>query len=98
MFQNAVLANDGDADAHYGLGVALQKTKQYDEAVKEYRRAYELKDDMFMAVYNLGMTYKAMDDKKNAMDWLKRFQQLGGRGGPDMAKAASDALSQLEAQ
>ena len=39
-----------------------------------------------------------MDDKKNAMDWLKKFQQLGGRGGPDMSKAASDALSQLESQ
>jgi hypothetical protein len=44
------------------------------------------------------MTYKAMDDKKNAIDWLKRFVQAGSRGGPDLAKAASDALSQLESQ
>ena len=43
-------------------------------------------------------TYKAMDDKKNAIDWLKRFVQAGSRGGPDLAKAASDALSQLESQ
>jgi len=50
-----------------------------------------------MAIYNLGMTYKAMDDKKNAIDWLKRFLQAGSRGGPDMTKAASDALAQLEA-
>ena len=52
---------------------------------------------MFMAVYNLGMTYKAMDDKKNAIDWLKRFISSASRGGPEMSKAASDALNQLEA-
>jgi len=97
VFQAAVTANDGDADAHYGYGVALQKTKQYDEAVKEFKRSLELNGDMFMAVYNLGMTYKLMDDKKNAVEWLRRFQTAGSRGGPELAKAAGDALNQLEA-
>ena len=84
--------------AHYGLGVALQKTKQYDEAVKEFRAALDLNGDMFRALYNLGMTYKMMDDKKNAKEWLKRFTTTAGsRGGADLMKAAQDALYQLDA-
>ena len=35
VFQNAVLAAADDGNAHYRLGLALQKTKQYEEAVKE---------------------------------------------------------------
>ncbi len=98
VFQNAVLASSSDPDAHYGLGVALQKTKQYDDAVKEFRAALDLNGDMFRALYNLGMTYKMMDDKKNAKEWLKRFTTTAGsRGGPDLMKAAQDALYQLDA-
>ena len=42
------------------------------------------------------MTYKAMDDKKNAIEWLKKFQQVGSRGGPEMARVAQEAINQLE--
>lgn len=98
VFQAAILASDSDPDAHYGLGVSLQKTKQHDEAVKEFKRSYELNQDLYLAVYNLGMTYKAMDDKKSAREWLQKFIQSGGsRGGPDLMKAAQDALYQLDA-
>ena len=44
--------------------VAHQKSKQYDDAAKEFKRAYELNSDLWQSVYNLGMTYKAMDDKE----------------------------------
>jgi superkiller protein 3 len=98
VFQNAVLANDSDGEAHMGLGLALQKTKQYEEGVKEFKKALELNPELFLAVYNLGITYKMMDDKKNAKEWLQRFiTSAGSKGGPDLMKAASDSLYQLDA-
>ena len=98
VFQAGVTANDSDGEVHLGLGSALQKSKQYDDAVKEFRKALERNGDLFMAVYDLGMTYKMMDDKKNAKEWLSRFiQNAGSKGTPEMMKAASDAMYQLDA-
>jgi superkiller protein 3 len=98
VFQAGALANDSDGDLHYGLGLALQKQTQYDEAIKEYKKGLERNGDLFMAVYNVGMAYKALGDKKNAKEWLQRFIQSGGtKGTPEMMKAASDAIYQLDA-
>lgn len=98
VFQNGVLANDNDGECHLGLGLALQKTKQYEEAIKEFKKAYELSPDLFLAQYNIGITYKMMDDKKNAREWLQKFiTGAGTKGGADLVKAASDAMYQLDA-
>ena len=98
VFQAGVTANDSDGEVHLGLGRALQKTRQYDDAVKEFKKALERSSDLFTAVYDLGMTYKMMDDKKNAKEWLSRFiQGAGSKGTPEMMKAASDAMYQLDA-
>jgi tetratricopeptide (TPR) repeat protein len=98
VFQAGVLGNDSDGEVHLGLGRALQKNKQYDEAVKELRKALALNGDLFGAVYDIGMTYKMMDDKKDAKEWLQRFiTNAGSKGTPEMMKAASDAIYQLDA-
>ena len=98
VFQSGVLNNDSDGMVHLGLGEALQADKQYPEAVKEFEKALKLNSDLFMAVYDLGMTYKMMDDKKNAREWLQRFiQNAGSKGSPETMKAASDAMYQLDA-
>ena len=98
VFQGAVLAADNDGEVHLGLGRALQKSKQYDEAVKEFKKALERSSDLFTAVYDLGMTYKMMDDKKNAKEWLQKFiTSAGSKGTPEMMKAAADSMYQLDA-
>lgn len=98
VFQAGALSNDNDGEVHQGLGSALQKVKQYDEAVKEFKKALERRGELITAVYDLGMTYKAMDDKKNAKEWLGRYIQVAGsKGTPEMMKAATDAMYQLDA-
>ena len=98
VFQAGVLASDSDGEVHLGLGEALQKTKQYDDAIKEFKKALERNGDLFLAVYDIGMTYKMMDDKKDAKEWLQRFiASAGSKGTAELMKAASDAMYQLDA-
>jgi lipopolysaccharide biosynthesis regulator YciM len=74
------------------------KTKQYDEAVKEFKKALDRNGELFEAVYMLGMTYREMGDKKNAKEWLQRYvQNAGSKGSPEFSKAASDAIYGLDA-
>lgn len=100
VFRAGIKIIDTDADLHNGLGEALRKLKQYEGAVPEFKRAMELSSgDVTMAIYNLGMTYKAMDDRKNAKEWLQKFVASGGgKGGADYVRAAQDAMYQLDAQ
>ena len=98
VFQNAILANDSDGEAHQGLAEALQKQKQYEESVKEYKKAFELNAELYLAAYNIGHTYKLLGDKKQAKEWLQKFvTQYASRGGPELAKAAGDELYALDA-
>jgi tetratricopeptide (TPR) repeat protein len=98
VFQAGVLASDSDGEVHLGLGESLQKTKQYDEAIKEFKKALERNGDLFMAVYDIGMTYKMADQKKEAKEWLQRFvASAGSKGTAELMKAATDAMYQLDA-
>lgn len=98
VFSEGVKINDSDGELHLGLGRALQANKQYEEAVKEFKKALEKNGDLFVAVYDLGMTYKMMDDRKNAKEYLQRFvQNAGSKGTTEMVKAATDAIYQLDA-
>ena len=98
VFQNAILANDSEGEAHQGLAEALQKQKQYEEAIKEFQKAVQLNGELYLAYYNIGHTYKLLNDKKNAKEWLEKFvKNYASRGGPELSKAASDELYALDA-
>lgn len=98
VFQNGILANENEGEAHQGLAEALQKQKQYDEAVKEFKRAVELNPELYLSYYNVGHTYKLLGDKKNAKEWLQKFvQNYASKGGPELSKAASDELYAIDA-
>lgn len=98
VFKNAILANDSDGDAHQGLAESLQKQKQYEEAVKEFQKAVQLNPDLYLAYYNVGHTYKLLNDKVHAKEWLDKFLKgYGGKAGPELSKAASDELYALDA-
>ena len=98
VFQNAILANDSDGEAHQGIAEGLQKQKQYDEAIKEFKKAVELNPELFLANYNIGHTYKLIGDKKNAKEYLQGFvQRYAGKAGPELTKAAQDEIYALDA-
>jgi len=98
VFQNAILASDSDGDAHQGLAEALQKQKQYEEAIKEFQKAVQLNPDLYLAYYNVGHTYKLLNDKVHAKEWLDKFiKGYGSKAGPELSKAASDEIYALDA-
>jgi superkiller protein 3 len=98
VFQNAILASDNEGEAHQGLAEALQKQKQYEEAVKEFKRAFELNNELYLACYNVGHTYRLLNDKKNAKEWLQKFVlNFAGKAGPELSKAANDEIYALDA-
>lgn len=98
VFKNAILADDSSGDAHQGLAESLQKQKQYEEAVKEFQKAVQLNPDLYLSYYNVGHTYKLLNDKKNAKEWLDKFiKGYSGKAGPELAKAAQDEMYALDA-
>jgi tetratricopeptide (TPR) repeat protein len=98
VFQNAILASDTEGEAHQGLGEALQKQKQYEEAIKEFTKAVQLNPELYLSYYNVGHTYKLLGDKKQAKEWLDKFiKGYSGKAGPELSKAASDEMYALDA-
>ena len=98
VFKAGVGVNDSEGELHLGLGRALQANKAYDDAIKEFETALKRNGDLFVAVYDLGMTYKMKDDRKKAKEWLQRFvTNAGSKGTSEMVKAATDAIYQLDA-
>ena len=98
VFQNAILANDSEGEAHQGLAEALQKQKQYEEAIKEFQKAVADNGELYLAYYNIGHTYMLLGDKKQAKEWLDKFiKTYSGKAGPELAKAASDEMYALDA-
>ena len=73
VFQNAILADESNGEAHQGYAEALQKQKQYEEAIKEFQKAVSNNGELYLAYYNIGHTYKMLGDKKNAKEWLDKF-------------------------
>jgi len=98
VFQNAILANDMDGEAHQGLAEALQKQKQYEESIKEFKKAVELNPELYLANYNIGHTYALIGDKKNAKEALQGFvTRYAGKAGPELTKVANDEIYALDA-
>jgi tetratricopeptide (TPR) repeat protein len=98
VFKNAILASDSEGEAHQGLAEALQKQKQYEEAIKEFQKAIGYNPELYLALYNVGHTYNLLGDKKNAKLWLDKFvKEYSAKAGPDLAKAASDELYAVDA-
>ena len=52
-YREAIKLKPGFAEAHNGLGLALQHKGQTDDAIAEYRKAIELKADYQLARDNL---------------------------------------------
>ena len=81
--QKAAELLPGDADAHYNLGVALQKIGQIVEAIASYRRAVEIKLDFAAAHNNLGLALQDIGQVDDAAASYRRALEIN----PDYAEA-----------
>ncbi|AYO57107.1 aerotolerance regulator BatC [Chryseobacterium sp. 6424] len=74
-FAEAVKVKNNDFAAHYNLGNAMYKRKQYAEAIAEYEKANRFATtlpDKAAALYNLGNANMQAGDSRKAADYYKQ--------------------------
>lgn len=72
-----ILTDDPDiSDAHFALGNVYFKARKYDDAIKSFGRALELKPDDSFAVINIANSYGMMgrveEAERYVLDYLKK--------------------------
>jgi tetratricopeptide (TPR) repeat protein len=72
LFQHALQVTQNNALAHNGLGVALGKARQTDEAIRQFQQALRLKPDYPTAHNNLGA---ALVDQGQTDEAILQYQQ-----------------------
>ena len=65
-----------DPDAFYQLGIAYEKDKDSDAAIKAYKQVIKLKSDHAKAYYRIGVLYLAKQDYKAAVEVLKKALKI----------------------
>ncbi|OGG49267.1 MAG: hypothetical protein A3F84_26460 [Candidatus Handelsmanbacteria bacterium RIFCSPLOWO2_12_FULL_64_10] len=76
-YEKYLQSRPNDAETIHDLGVVYHKQgkEKYNDAVRQYRRALDLKPDMAQAHYNLGNIYYALDRQDMAVqEWDKAIQ------------------------
>lgn len=82
-FQQAIIVQPDNAEAHYNFAVILQAMGRNEEAVSSYEAAIAYKPDYFAAYNNLGALYCSMDRPREAINILQSAIKLK----PDYADA-----------
>lgn len=70
-------ASGGEANRHFLRGVELYNESDFNAALIEFRRAYEL-DPRYQALYNIGETQFQLQDYANALKTLEKYLRDGG--------------------
>lgn len=84
----APLPADGDVDAHVALGHRLSELGRYEEAVAEFRRAYELRADPPL-LREIAETYRRLGAIDQAMFYFERYL-ASTPDAPDRAQVATE--------
>ncbi|MCP4254260.1 MAG: hypothetical protein GY781_21630, partial [Gammaproteobacteria bacterium] len=56
-YNEKVIANQSDADAHFNLGVLYEQKMKFNDAISEYQKTIQLKPDSIEARINLSLVY-----------------------------------------
>ena len=73
-----------------------QQQRAYDQAVREFREAIQIKPGMPDSLFSLGWTYGLMDNREEAVRYLNRFLEVAGPDVPDSIKStARDQVARL---
>lgn len=82
-----------EARDRYRRGVRLYEEGDFQAALVEFRRAYEL-SPAFQVLYNIGHVYRQLQNYAEALRWLERYLQEGGRSVP--ASRAEEVQREVE--
>jgi tetratricopeptide (TPR) repeat protein len=75
------------AKTHFERAQALHAKGNYDEAIAEYRAAFDAAP-LPALLFNIGQSYRLKGDKRQAVDYYKRYLQAAP-GGPGAVEAQS---------
>ena len=89
--RNAVSKNPDYAEAHNNLGVVLADRKAWDEAIREFRKAYENVQYQTpeRAIYNAAEAYRHQGDAKQAEEQYRQAIRFSPGYGPACTALAS---------
>jgi tetratricopeptide (TPR) repeat protein len=85
---------DDMAMAHHNLGNLLYRSKQFDEAEKEYREAIKCKPDLARAHANLGFLYQRLGRREESLQEFKAALELKDQL-PDGGKRITQIVEDL---
>jgi tetratricopeptide (TPR) repeat protein len=98
-YRKAILLQPRFAHAHLGLGVALQKSMDYDAALKAYQTALNLQPDLVWGHYHLGAFLTSRYRPQEAMVELRKVVDahtgLDTLGEPDKQAIVYDLMGDL---
>jgi tetratricopeptide (TPR) repeat protein len=84
---------DAEVDEHVAQGHRLYQLGRYQEAIAEYRRAYELRGDPLF-LFQIAESYRQLGASEQALFYYDRYL-AGASEGPDR-DAAEEHVSELE--
>ncbi len=89
-------AETEDARQHFSDGLKLYKDGDFDAALVQFERAYEIKPN-YKVLYNIAQTYFQLREYVEARDNMARYLKEGGAAiEPERQAAASKDLADLE--
>ncbi len=60
IYLNAILLDRNDVNSYYGLGLCYKHLENYPKAIKNLKKAAELKPDFYEAFYEIGICHLSM--------------------------------------
>ncbi len=94
LYENAVKADEGYAEAYSNLGFCYRKQGQFDRAISTYKQAILLKPDLAEAHEYIGEAYAEMSKFDLAEKHLQILKDLGS----DEAAELEEFIEQLKSK
>jgi len=86
FFKQALKYDPTLSAAYNGLGIVYKSLKKDKEAIENWRKAVELDKYNLLAIYNLGVALAEINEKEEALKYLKRYLEIAPEDEPDRKK------------
>ncbi len=75
-FKHILDQDPSQANAHYHLGIAYNRTGKANKAIRAFQRAIKLDKNLADAHYQLGITYQQIGKQTEAMRCLNNYKKI----------------------
>jgi len=93
-FKKTIRLSPNDGNAYYGLGAALSKEGNYDQAITQLKKALSLNKDSAATMYELGNTYAALGKTDDVKTMISKLEDLDTSEASTMASNLQISINQ----